>query len=423
MVQNFGYISVQPDWPIDVKNAIRRVEGTHKFWVSAYMPAHNSIHANIRASTTPAPCGTASLVSLDVDADGDISAEYRGPRQLCLSSSKLGIPPAFYTSAHKTTACPQIARGTGVRGFDISPYGGLLVACGDDGVMDVYETEAGTHRVQLQGHLGDVTCCQFFPSGQVVLSGASDMRLKIWSASDGTNPITLVGHTASITDLAIVGTGKNVLSAAKDGTVRLWNCGNSLLLHTFTLSDAAINRIHLVDKGSQEEETELPKNEFETNGKFVAAACEDGRVILLDLYSKKTIAEFGSIGGLPMRAVAYDLERGLLIAGQSDGSVLIWSDDNSEAPPIHSFKRGQSSVSAIRLVRRSSASSLICVGTEDGQLYLVSLDTTVGAEVVEDLVAFDVDPISQIRAIPTDVPDATRQSVWAAGQDSRVCMF
>ncbi|PIA17316.1 WD40 repeat-like protein [Coemansia reversa NRRL 1564] len=422
MVQTFGYISVQPDWAIDVRNALRGVEGAHTFWVSAYMPARQSIHGKIRASTAPAPDASASLVSLDVDADGDISAEYLGPRQLRLSSSTLDIPPALYTSARKTTACPQISRGTGVRGFDISPYGGLLVACGDDGVMDVYETEAGAHRVQLQGHLGDVTCCQFFPSGQVVLSGASDMRLKIWSASDGTNPTTLVGHTATITDLAIVGIGKNVLSAAKDGTVRLWNCGSSLLLHTFALSDAAINRIHLVDKGSHEE-SELSPNEFETDGKLVAVACEDGRVVVLDLRLKKTIAVFGSAGGLPMRAVAYDIERGLLVAGQSDGSVLIWSDANPEAPPIHSFKRGQSSVSVIRLVRRSSASSLICVGTEDGQLYLASLDITVGAEIVEDLVAFDVDPISQIRAIPTDAPNATRQSIWAAGQDSRVCMF
>ena len=47
----------------------------------------------------------------------------------------------------------------------------------------------------LEGHVGDVYTCRFFPSGIVVLSGGADMRLKIWSAEDGSCPRTLIGHT------------------------------------------------------------------------------------------------------------------------------------------------------------------------------------------------------------------------------------
>ncbi|KAJ2829881.1 hypothetical protein IWW50_000596 [Coemansia erecta] len=388
-MQTLGYISVQPDWPIDVANARNGLEGEHKFWVSAYRADCPSIHASVLATKD----------SLIVDSD-KLSATSAGARQLRLASPDLDIPPSLYTACAHTLVCSHITRGTGVRSFDVSKFGGLLVACGDDGVMDVYEAESGAHRVRLDGHLGDVTCCMLFPSGQVVLSGATDMRVKIWSASDGTNPVTLVGHTAPITDLAIIGVGKEVLSSAKDGSVRLWNCGSAACLHTFDLSTMPVNAIQYGDS-------------------TVAAACEDGRLFLIDVQAREVAAVFGSIGGPPMRAVAYDAQNNMLYGGQADGAVCVWDIDDP-ANPKHMFRRAQASISVLCLVRQESAVPSVCIGTEDGQLYLVSLSD--GVQVIEDLVAFDVNPISQVRAIPA-VGSATRQQIWASGQDSRVCRF
>ncbi|KAJ1735024.1 hypothetical protein LPJ61_000777 [Coemansia biformis] len=415
MVQALGYISVQPDWPTDVGNALGGMEDAHAFWVSAYRHERPSIHANIRPVAAPSQ-GGAALVRLDVEG-GDVGAEYVGRRQLRLWSTALGIPRALYTAPQRTVACSRIARGTGVRGFDVSRYGGLIVACGDDGAMDVYEAGSGEHRVRLEGHLGDVVCCQFFPSGQVVLSGATDMRLKIWSAADGTNPVTLTGHTAPITDTAVVGIGKTVLSAARDGTVRLWNCGAASLVHAFELSAGPVNAIHLPDRGSDDG--------GDDGGGVVAAACEDGRVLLLDLDRRDTVATFGARGETPKRAVAYDPANARLAAGLADGSVVVWASDSSDAPPIHAFRRGSSPVSALRFVPRAAGAPLICVGTEDGQLFLAAVAPS-GVDVVEELVAFDINPISQIRVTPASATlhgDAARQSVWAAGQDGRVCRF
>ncbi|KAJ1966015.1 hypothetical protein GGI12_000389, partial [Dipsacomyces acuminosporus] len=128
----FGYISIQPDWQIDVKSALSGNEGTHKFWVSAYKQGQESIHDAITATRSVSADGT-SLISLDTGRAGDISAEYISSYQLRLSSSKLGIPPTTYTASRKSVYCSQIARRTGVRSFDISRHGGLAVACGDDG--------------------------------------------------------------------------------------------------------------------------------------------------------------------------------------------------------------------------------------------------------------------------------------------------
>ncbi|KAJ2073365.1 Proteasomal ATPase-associated factor 1 [Coemansia sp. S100] len=333
------------------------------------------------------------------------------------------MSPVLYTGPRSTVACSQIVRGTGVRSFDVSRYGGLLVAGGDDGVLDVYGTQSSQHRVSLEGHIGDITSCLFFPSGQVVLSAATDLRLRVWSASDGTNPVTLVGHTAAITDTAIVGNGKNVLSAGKDGTLRLWHCGSASVLYTFDLSKMAINAIDLVS--GEESEEELPVDEFETAGKIVAVACEDGRALFVDLRSRETIAVFTS--EVPVRAVAYAIADGLLFTGRSDGVVDVWTTD-APATPAYAFKRNNSPISALRLVQRTEAGPpLLCVGTEDGQLYLVALEMTgnkvAAAEVVEELVAFDVDPITQIRAAPSSTPGASRQSIWASGRTGKVYEF
>ena len=56
----------------------------------------------------------------------------------------------------------------------------------------------------LEGHVGDVYTCRFFPSGIVVLSGGADMRLKIWSAEDGSCPRTLIGHTRGWLNSSII---------------------------------------------------------------------------------------------------------------------------------------------------------------------------------------------------------------------------
>ena len=50
----------------------------------------------------------------------------------------------------------------------------------------------------LEGHVGDVYRCRFFPSGTVILTGGADTQLKIWSAENGQCAATLTGHKAGI---------------------------------------------------------------------------------------------------------------------------------------------------------------------------------------------------------------------------------
>ncbi|KAL7983123.1 hypothetical protein Chor_010465 [Crotalus horridus] len=143
----------------------------------------------------------------------------------------------------------------------------------------------------LEGHVYDVNCCRFFPSGIVVLSGGMDARLKIWSADSGSCVATFQGHKAGILDTAIVERGRNVVSSSRDGTARLWDCGRLTCLGVIADCGSPVNGIALnatdnsLNLGSPEE---LPsEREVGTEGKLLLLAREDKKLQGVGLQSRQ----------------------------------------------------------------------------------------------------------------------------------------
>jgi proteasomal ATPase-associated factor 1 len=128
--------------------------------------------------------------------------------------------------------------------------------------------------------VSDITTCQFFPSGQVILSSASDMMLKIWGL-DGSNPVTLKGHRAGILDTKIVGKGRNIISSSRDGTVKLWECGSSTIVYDLDVQQGPVHQMAI---GSYRESNDSLESsnvkEYETAGKLVVLATEAGQCIV-----------------------------------------------------------------------------------------------------------------------------------------------
>jgi proteasomal ATPase-associated factor 1 len=131
----------------------------------------------------------------------------------------------------------------------------------------------------LPGHVGDITTCQFFPSGQVILSSASDMMLKIWGL-DGSNPVTLKGHRSGILDAKIVGKGRNVLSSSRDGTVKLWECGSSSMIYDLDPEQGPVHQMALGSYRDLDERSEPSGKEYETAGKLLVLGAETGQCMV-----------------------------------------------------------------------------------------------------------------------------------------------
>ncbi|EQC26454.1 hypothetical protein SDRG_15699 [Saprolegnia diclina VS20] len=66
-------------------------------------------------------------------------------------------------------------------------------------------------RIELKGHVGDVTTVNFFPSSRVALTGSADFRLRIWSMEAFRCAAVLEGHVGAVTGSGILGKGRNVV--------------------------------------------------------------------------------------------------------------------------------------------------------------------------------------------------------------------
>ncbi|KAB0396329.1 hypothetical protein E2I00_018941, partial [Balaenoptera physalus] len=226
--------------------------------------------------------------------------------------------------------------------LDISSGGGLGVSSSTDGSMKIWQASNGELRRVLEGHVFDVNCCRFFPSGLVVLSGGMDAQLKIWSAEDASCVVTFKGHKGGILDTAIVDRGRNVVSGSRDGTARLWDCGRSACLGVIADCGSSINGVAVgtadnsINLGSPEQmpsEREvflfIGSDAFNCctflSGFLLLAGTQDGNIYQLDVRSPRAPVQVIHRSGAPVMSLLSF--RDGFIASQGDGSCFIVQQD------------------------------------------------------------------------------------------------
>ncbi|NWW30920.1 PAAF1 factor, partial [Panurus biarmicus] len=205
----------------------------------------------------------------------------------------------------------------------------------------------------LEGHVYDVNCCRFFPSGLVVLSGGMDAQLKIWSAEDASCVVTFKGHKGGILDTAIVDRGRNVLSCSRDGTARLWDCGKSACLGIIADCGSPVNGIAVgtADSSLNLGTPEKPPSEREvrTEGKILLLAREDKKLQGVGLQSRQPVFLF--VGSDAFNCCTF-LSSTYILAGTQDGNIYQLDVRNTNAP--------------IQVIHRSGAPVLSLLPYRDG---------------------------------------------------------
>lgn len=211
--------------------------------------------------------------------------------------------------------------------------GGLCVSVCTENKLQVWDTRHGLLRRTLEGHLGDVYKCRFFPSGIVVLSGSADMQLKIWSAETGQCPVTLRGHTAAVTDMCIVDKGRNIISVSKDGTAKLWCCGEASCLATLVELGTMINSCCLgvaSNKMQLAAPEETPsEHEVGTANKILLLGCEDGTVHCLAVQGRQNL--FSKSHSSAVNCVTI-LSVDHFVIGCQDGQILLYDFEQPTEP-------------------------------------------------------------------------------------------
>ncbi|XP_069828042.1 proteasomal ATPase-associated factor 1 [Dendropsophus ebraccatus] len=310
-------IYIQSDWAQN----LRKAEG--EAWVSCKIPGRPTIYGTLRCGGV-CPDGIPNITSSEEFSVLDVTK-----KSLLISCPSQSVSSKFVAPY---TSFPRVHQKS-VTCLDISCGGGLGVSTSTDGSMKIWQTNNGETRRVLEGHVYDVNCCMFFPSGMVVLSGGMDAQVKIWSVEDASCPVTFKGHKAGILDLAVIDRGRNVVSCSRDGTARLWDCGKSACLAIVADCGAPINGISIdvadntIDLGTPE--SPPCDREVGTEGKLLLLAREDKKLEGVSLHSRQSVFSFDGADAFNCCTFLSSVN---ILGGGQDGNIYQLDIRNTKVP-------------------------------------------------------------------------------------------
>jgi WD40 repeat protein len=122
----------------------------------------------------------------------------------------------------------QTLSGHGLAVFGVAflpgPGGVRLVSVGGDGLMKVWDPEAGGQPLHtLTGHSGAVYSVAVRPDGRQIATGGEDGFVRTWDPATGRADLPPLDHGAAISALAYAPTGTALASGGTDRTIRIWS--------------------------------------------------------------------------------------------------------------------------------------------------------------------------------------------------------
>ncbi|GAA5949157.1 hypothetical protein JCM3765_003308 [Sporobolomyces pararoseus] len=409
-------------------------------WISFYRPkqgeeAGGSLHGKLRLTETDesgeveVTVRQGSFVATLLNSNAlQVSCDSLSipPTRLLLPSSSMNVPASNSSKTEEIPAPSFYSSSTGIDCFALSNDHKRIVLGSRDGqcrVVEVVALEENNHKklkkgkeVPLRGHVGDITCVEFFPSNEVVLTASSDMSLRVFSTKDGTCPRHLHAHTKRVTGIRIlVGAehkGREVLSSSLDGTLRLWDLSTGQNTRTWTLPHP-ISALEVVSS-SQDVANDI------LEGKIALCGHSDGSISKISLSSSESSTASvsttfkSSLNVSSIESLSYNSRTRILAAGSRSGIVSLFQvseDSPSEVDALTAWRRTEgSSVSSIKWYE---ADGSLLIASSDGLPYRVSIDQDqtsgqVEVKLLDEFVGSNCDPCTGIFA-------TGEGNVWISG--------
>ena len=111
-----------------------------------------------------------------------------------------------------------------INALSFSPDGEFLLSVSSDDTYTITKTGSGqlTHE-PVRGHVAPVTCCDFHPEGQYILTGSEDTFSKLWEVGSNILVSNFHGHTSSVSGASFFSSGTHFVSCSLDSTIRIWD--------------------------------------------------------------------------------------------------------------------------------------------------------------------------------------------------------
>jgi WD40 repeat protein len=238
-------------------------------------------------------------------------------------------------------------------GLAYHPTGRYLASAGRDGLVSIWDTQAGRLATAIQAHKKGANCVAFSPDGNVLASGGNDGMLRLWDALSGQPAGQIIGGTYSIPYLAYARDGASIaiangevirfrdtttlrfvqtmrgeasffsLDISPNGekmatgdsaaSVQVWDIGSGERLLSLKLETAAGSRTNSL----------VWQVAFDPGGQTLAAAAGDGAIWLWDAASGERLARLPA-HSLAATSVAFSPDGRWLATGGLDGVVRLW---------------------------------------------------------------------------------------------------
>lgn len=202
-----------------------------------------------------------------------------------------------------------------VYAIDFHPQGELLVSCGYDKTIRLWQWETGKCVKILSsgyGHKRKVYKVRFSNDGDTIASCSEDCTIKLWDTKTGNFKRTLSGHESQVWDIAFHPLGRTLISSSDDQTARVWDvengdCWNILKGYTRDVYSLA----------------------FSPDSTILASGRDDWTIRLWKLQP-----ELQNFECFPLRAhkgrirsVAFNPDGDTLASGSADRSIKLWDVD------------------------------------------------------------------------------------------------
>ncbi len=175
-----------------------------------------------------------------------------------------------------------------------------LLAASFDGTCTALQLDEARTGLTYHEHSRSVTALQ--PISEFTIATASlDHSIRLWNRNDGTTQRVLDNHTGPITDLVLKpaqsATQPQLASASEDRTVRMW----------YPLTGRLVRFVRLPS---------IPRAlQWTPDGNLLLAACDDGKVVILDPLRMKILQVLSCRVQRPTVLLLHPHDNHLWIAG------------------------------------------------------------------------------------------------------------
>lgn len=278
--------------------------------------------------------------------------------------------------------------------LQFNPKTNTIVSGSDDQTLKVWCSETGRCLTTLEGHSGGVWSSQLSPD-DTVISGSTDRTLKVWKAHTGELKFTLYGHTSTVRCLAL--DGDFVVSGSRDSTLRLWDITKGTCKHIFHGHSEAVRCVEykndIIVSGAYDHLVMVWGGRAGTC--YHALECHNSRIYSLQ-FDGKTIAS-GSLdsticiwdaatGKLRHRLEGHlsltsemQLKGNLLVSANADSFCKVWNIKTGKClQTLEGDKKHTSAITSVYFNNRH-----IITSSDDGTVKLWDLSN---GEFIRDLV-------------------------------------